>query len=151
MNILMVSNKAVFEGYWLAVNYLGQQPDSSILGNITLEKRKEPLWIGTDTAGNQVYTLGNSAPERVAFVYEQMARVDDWQTAPLMVVPYAPGWARLTVFLAGLASIPLIGGIFNSLARAWTNSHQAELQQFASTLSIPAAEKYKPAAKPLLQ
>lgn len=151
MNILLVSNKAVFEGCLLAAYYLKQVPNQLIFGNIALEKQKEPLLIGIDTAGNQVFTLGSSVPELVALVYDELKRVDDWRTAPLMVIPYAPGWARLTVILAALAAIPLIGGVFNNLARSWTKSHQAEMQQFVSTLSPSAEEKYEPAAKPLLQ
>ncbi|MGE5381260.1 MAG: hypothetical protein ACM3NT_09385 [Methylocystaceae bacterium] len=148
MNILIVSNKAVFEGCLLASYYLEQEPDPNMFGNLALEKRKEALWAGADRKGNQVYILGTSVPNQVAKVYDGLAELDNGRGTPVWVVPVNPGWSWLTVVLAKLAALPLVGKGFNSLAGTWAKSHQNQLKQISKNLEPPKFER-QAAAKPL--
>lgn len=148
MNILIVSNKAVFEGCLLASYYLEQEPDLNMFGNLALEKQKEALWTGTDRNGNQVYILGTSVPNQVAKVYDGLVELDNWQGIPVWVVPVNLSWTWLTVVLAKLAALPLVGKGFNNLAGIWTKSHRKELKQLCRKLEPPEFER-RAAAKPL--
>lgn len=151
MNILLIGNKATFETYVVACYYLGQELDQNVFGNIDLEKRKEPIWVGTDSLGNQVYTLGNAKPDQVVLVNEELQRVNKHLT-PLWVAPIKTDGILITVILAKLAGIPLIGAVFRGLAGTWVSSHRQELKRLAQSLSPPRSlTESSPAAKPMPQ
>lgn len=150
MNILIVSNKAVFEGCLVASCYLHQEPDPNMFGNLALEKRKEALWVGIDRSGNQVYILGTSVPDQMAKVYDGLAELDNYQGTPVWVVPINLSWTWLTVVLSKMAVLPVIGSFFNNMAVSWTKSHHVQLKKIGQSLN-PHARIIKPraAAKPL--
>lgn len=130
MNVLIVGKKATFETMVVAYGYLkGQLSDETMehIGSLSLERQGEPIFIGRDEYGDDIYSYGNGSPHLLALIQQELFRIDDWQAQPMVVVPIAYHTEWLTAAYVMLANLPLIGGIFLGLSRRLTLSNHPAL------------------------
>lgn len=158
MDYILVGKNAVYETIVAALVFLQKKENlaeelkgNSVFGDLDRDKKREPIFIGSDNRGNRIYTLGTQNYKLIEKIVGELSRVAAQPDISLQVINIEIKGDAFTYRLAYLARLPLIGAWFGELAKRWVISRKSEIMISSRNIinSMHQLEDFSPAAKPL--
>lgn len=157
MNYLFVGKSGVFETIIAALVFLNKDQDirqelekTKVFGDINEDNKREPIFVKEDNKGNKIYTLGTTNYILIHDICNELSRVAGQKQINLLVVTINVKGEAVTYYLSRLATLPLIGSWFTSLAKAWVMYRKDDIIRQCKEMEHPKHSKIAPlAAKPI--